>query len=270
MRSFRLNYYIGFCLLVLGGATGCMSGKSEGWKFTKLLSPTSLIAGTKPDEPPPPQMPSRLVSTWQDAVLTQVGKKAQRGFGGRILFFNQTSEDPIRVDGQLVVYAYDENDRPAHETHPTRRYVFPPEQFARHESECKLGPSYSVWLPWDETGGEQKNISLIARFEPVDGSRIVGDQTRHLLPGTRQLATGKSAPPVKPVSDIKLTEYTQTSKIQPTPTQSLAAPARKVTSIALSPEQWKRRLALATAQANESVTEPNESAPTTTSTDSAQ
>lgn len=255
--------------LLLALVTGCATGKSDGWKFTRLPSPKSLMPDGESDEPQPPQLPSRLVSTWQDAVLTQVGKKAQRGFGGRILFFNQTSEDPIRVDGQLVVYAYDENDRPAHETHPTRRYVFPPEQFARHESECKLGPSYSVWLPWDETGGEQKNISLIARFEPVDGSRIVGDQTRHLLPGTRQLATGESAPPVKPVSDIKLTEYTQTSKIQP-PSKPIAAPSRNVTSIALSTEQWKQRLAFATAQASESATEPSESAPSTTSTDPAQ
>lgn len=269
MRSPRPYHGFVLCLLVLVGASGCMSGKNKDWKFTKLPSPKSLIAKTKSDEPPPPQMPSRLVSTWQDAVLTRVGQESQRGFGGRILFFNQTSEDPIRVDGQLVVYAYDENDRPAHETHPTRRYVFPPEQFARHESECKLGPSYSVWLPWDETGGEQKNISLIARFEPAGGSRVVGDQTRHLLPGTRQLATDESAPPVKPVSDIKLTEYTQTSKIQPPPAQPLTPSARKVTSIALSPEQWKRRLALATAQANESATKPIESVPTT-SNDSAQ
>ena len=124
-----------------------------------------------------------MVSTWADTVLHKAGEKPVRGFGGRLVFFGQESDEPVRVDGQLVVYAFDESGRELHDTQPTRKFVFPAEQFVRHESESKLGPSYSVWLPWDEVGGEQKNISLIARFEAKNGPLVMGEQTRHLLPG---------------------------------------------------------------------------------------
>jgi hypothetical protein len=114
----------------------------------------------KDDEKPEPQVPSRFVATWTETVLNTAGQKPLRGFGGRIAFFKQASDDPIRVDGQLVVYAFDETSRPSHETHPTRKYIFPADEVVRHESDSKVGTSYSFWLPWDEVGGSLRNISL--------------------------------------------------------------------------------------------------------------
>jgi len=185
-------------------------------------------------------VPTRLVSTWTDTVLHRQGEQAQRGFGGRLLFFNEESDDPVRVEGQLVVYAYDDSGRAAHETHPARRFVFPATQFVRHESETTVGASYSVWLPWDAVGGEQKNISLIARFEPKAGPLVVGEQTKHLLPGVRQLASGGTAPATEPIGKIQLTRYTQESKLQ-APERTAGQPA-PVTTIALSRKSWEQRL----------------------------
>lgn len=225
------------CLLAIAATTGCSMGKSGSWNFAKSLNPRHAF-GKKQDEIVEPQVPTRLVSTWTETTLHRTGEQGKRGFGGRLLFFNHEGEDAIRVDGQLVVYAYDENGRAAHETHPTRRYVFPADQFVRHESSTNLGASYSVWIPWDAIGGEQKNISLIARFEPKGGALIVGDQTRHLLPGTRTLATGKKAQTPDSVGNIQLTQFTQESKLTApkTPTQS------GVTSISLPTKSWAKRL----------------------------
>jgi hypothetical protein len=124
-----------------------------------------------------------MVATWTDTTLSTVGKKPERGFGGKLMFFDKESEDPVRVEGNLVIYAFDETDRADHETHPTRKYIFPVDEFVRHESKSTLGPAYSFWLPWDEIGGQQRHISLIAKFEPEDGPVVIGEQTRHLLPG---------------------------------------------------------------------------------------
>jgi hypothetical protein len=93
----------------------------------------------------------------------------------------------VKVEGQLVVYAFDETDRPPHETAPTRRFVFPATQFARHESQSQLGTTYSVWLPWDEVGGTSRKISLIARFEPQGGPVVLSEQTNHYLPGVEAI-----------------------------------------------------------------------------------
>lgn len=236
------------CLFAVIANTGCTAGKGKSWQFAKSLDLRRAV-GLRDDAPAPIQTPTRLVSTWTDTVLNRQGEPPLRGFGGRLMFFNDDSEDTIRVDGQLVVYAYDDSGRAEHETHPTRRYVFPREQVVRHESESKLGPSYSFWLPWDEVGGERKDIGLIARFEPHQGPRIVGEQTRHLLPGTTQLATGEKQSPKPQISDIQLTQYTQESKpavvaahaVASPSLQNASSPPAGVTSISLN-KSWQERL----------------------------
>jgi hypothetical protein len=171
-------------LLLVAITTGCAAGSKNKWKFANL-DPRRTFGGKKDEaEKPEPQAPTRLVATWTEAVLNTAGEKPKRGFGGRVAFFNRESDDPVRVDGQLVVYAFDETARKSHETQPTRKYIFPAAEVVRHESNSALGPAYSFWLPWDEVGGPQKNISLIARFEPTGGPIVIGEQTRHFLPGT--------------------------------------------------------------------------------------
>ncbi len=140
--------------------------------------------------------PERMVCTWADTVLTQAGQKPQRGFGGRIMFYEKDEKNPILVDGQLVVYAFDEAGRDPTDNKPTRRYVFPAEQMPIHMSKSELGASYSFWLPWDEAGGPRTDVSLICRFEPKGGSVVTSEQTKHRLPGSAPaLATGGAKKP---------------------------------------------------------------------------
>ena len=168
-------------LIALATATGC-AGKSSKSKWNVSNWDVKKAVGMKPDKPDP-ELPERMVATWTDTTLSTAGQSTKRGFGGKLMFFKRDSEDPVRVEGNLVVYAFDETDRPDHETHPSRRYIFPVEEFVRHESDSTLGPTYSFWLPWDEIGGQQRHISLIAKFEPKKGPVVIGEQTRHLLPG---------------------------------------------------------------------------------------
>jgi len=144
--------------------------------------------------------PVRMVSTWTDTVLSEPGKKPQRGFGGRIMFYEHEGKKPILVDGQLVVYAFDEAGRDATDNKPTRRYVFPADQVTMRMSKSELGASYSFWLPWDEAGGPKTEVSLICRFEPKGGGVITGEQTRHVLPGPVGVvgAGGPKQPPKLP------------------------------------------------------------------------
>ena len=66
---------------------------------------------------------------------------------------------------------------------PEKKFVFPAENLAIHQSEASLGPSYSFWLPWDNAGGQQRRLSLLTRFEDKSG-KIVMSKTAHvLLPG---------------------------------------------------------------------------------------
>lgn len=254
------------CLLVLLALlllVGCRGPWSKGWKTSDMWdvdwSPWS--ADTSEAE-----TPERIVNTWTDAVLHRAGQKPQRGFGGRVIFYGRDGEKPVLVDGQVVVYAFNENDRAATDNKPTRRYVFPAGEVARHMSQSELGPSYSFWLPWDEVGGPQTEISLITRFEPKAGPIVIGEQTRHLLPGEMEAASrivnGPAPPrlpdgiPMRPasptlaelaaqaqaqggsVSQVQLASYD--APADPQPQQPTSDPARRMTTTSISlPENFR-------------------------------
>ncbi len=166
---------------VVGGIVGCQSTAGK-------LAAINPISGIGESEAPI-GVPDRVVATWTEAVLHQSGE-GTRGFGGRLFFYERGTAEPVRVNGRLVVYAFAEDDRQASDNRPTKRFVFPAEQFVRHESESEIGTSYSVWLPWDAAGGAQAEVSLIARFEPSQGGGlVVSDQTRQRLPGRARQQT---------------------------------------------------------------------------------
>lgn len=129
--------------------------------------------------------PTRMTTLWTNTILNQSGKKGVRGFGGRIMFHGKDNEKPIRVEGVLTVYAFDETTRAS--SVPERKFVFTAEQFEKHYSQSKLGHSYSVWLPWDEVGGAPRRINLLARFEPVDGAMVMSENSLQILPGIEPL-----------------------------------------------------------------------------------
>lgn len=168
-------------------ASGCASWREAAPKklsdAAKLIDVPSGIPWDK--ERRTTGVPTRVVASWTDAVRRSPGEPAERGFGGRLYFYDRDPKKPVAVDGTLVVYAFDETDRLPTDNKPTRRYVFPAETFKLHESKSEFGVSYSVWLPWDEAGGPQTDVSLIARFDPANGSTMaVSDQARERLPGT--------------------------------------------------------------------------------------
>jgi hypothetical protein len=199
MNRFQQQKRLLVCLPLLSAlllATGCRGPWSKDWKVADMFDVD--VTPWSHDEDAV-EAPSRLVGTWTDTVLHQTGKQPQRGFGGRLIFYGEDAEKPVLVDGQLVIYAFDETNREPTDNKPTRRYVFPPDQMARRMSKTELGPSYSFWLPWDEVGGPQIEISLIARFEPQGGAIVIGEQTRHLLPGESTPAPiAGSTPPKLP------------------------------------------------------------------------
>jgi len=141
---------------------------------------------------PKPQTPARMTAVWTHAMLHQPGKPAVRGFGGRLLFYGERKEEPLLVDGKLTVYAFDDESPDPGDPAPEKKYVFPAELVPKHCSESALGPSYSFWLPWDAAGGQQRQLSLIARFEDASGKTVTSTIAHLTLPG-RSLTSAEHA-----------------------------------------------------------------------------
>ncbi len=136
----------------------------------------------------PPGPPAKVLAVWEPAVKHEAGgEKAQRGFGGRVYFHDQDAKRPIKVDGNVVVYAFDEEGRQVGDNVPTRTYFFERDDVKKLYSKSKLGHSYNFWIPWDADGpdGQARKVSLIVRYVPKVGSSVVSSQAVAYLPGKR-------------------------------------------------------------------------------------
>ncbi|MCA9259541.1 MAG: hypothetical protein KDA61_10100 [Planctomycetales bacterium] len=121
---------------------------------------------------------------WSDAIMNQPGLPGVRGVGGRLMFYGESDDKPLSVNGTLSVYAYDDAVENDQTPTPARKFVFLPEQFKERASQTNLGQSYNVWLPWDEVGNPARQLTLVARFEPLEGAVVLSEPSRQLLPGT--------------------------------------------------------------------------------------
>ncbi|XZE17541.1 hypothetical protein SH449x_002815 [Pirellulaceae bacterium SH449] len=131
------------------------------------------------------QVPQSMTVTWAYDVYTIPGKIPTRGFGGRMYFYNEKSQ-AIPVDGELMVYGFDDTYGDAdfrNLSTAAKRFKFTSEQLTNHFDEGQLGASYSVWIPWDAAPGDQKKIMLIPTFVAKDGRIVRGSPATLLLPG---------------------------------------------------------------------------------------
>ncbi len=128
--------------------------------------------------------PARMAVIWTPDVLTVPGKPPTRGFGGRIYFYNN-EDKAIPVDGQLIVYGYDDTDPQKAHTVPDRRFGFTPEQFTQHFTPTEIGASYSIWIPWDTGESQYRAVSLVPVFTSTNGHRVIGQPSINVLQGPK-------------------------------------------------------------------------------------
>lgn len=158
-----------------------------GWIALALTSAAPALCAEIPWFNNKPRQPDRITVFWTDTVLNQPGVPSVRGFGGRLMFFANGSDRPVKVEGSLHVFGYDDTDNDLSQMAPDRKYIFTADQLERHYSKAKLGHSYSFWIPWDQAGGEQRVVSLVCRFESKEGGSVISDSLRQVLPGKAPL-----------------------------------------------------------------------------------
>jgi hypothetical protein len=169
--------------LILLQLLGCQAFK------TKSMNPLEMFAKEKqevePEEQTPAVRPVKLVAVWKDATLTgSANAQAIRGFAGRVYFFD-AKEQPIKVNGEFVVYAFDDSVEAESKEAPNKKFVITAENLAQKHSTSEIGSSYSIWLPWDAVGGERKSISLVPMLRSTEGWVLRGEAANAVLPGKK-------------------------------------------------------------------------------------
>jgi len=187
-----------------------------------------------------PQTPESLAAVWTETTLHQPGKPVVRGFGGKILFHGADQQQAVPVEGAVIVYAYDNDRPPKEDPAPDKKFVFPPDNLAKHQSESNLGASYSFWLPWDNAGGPQRRISLLTRFEDKSGKIVMSQMAHVTLPGPVALPVPERAPPVLHGIQPASYEAPATAPRQAAAPQN--APRLRSATIDVAPRQANRLL----------------------------
>ena len=160
-----------------------------------------------------PTIPAKILPIWSDTVLYQKGAPGVRGFGGRVLFYDERDDEPIKVDGSLIVYAFDAEVHDPSNSKPEKQFAITADQLEQHYSRSKLGHSYSIWLPWDVVGGPSRQISLVLKFEGREGGVAISESATKLLPGVfpgkRQDALAMSEGGTRKENYVRQTSYGQ-------------------------------------------------------------
>lgn len=200
--NYRLTTTVLFLAVLALMASGCQTVKPANW--------TSNWFGLNPPKVKESKYgpPARIAIMWSPAVLNQAGQVPTRGFGGRVYFYD-AKNNPVAVEGQLVVYAYN-NDKPQMDSRvPDKKFAYTPEQFTQHFSPTELGASYSIWIPWDAMGGTQADVSLVPIFTAASGALVMGQSSRNLLPGpASQNGAPNSIDPTQPPVNIRQSSVT--------------------------------------------------------------
>jgi hypothetical protein len=206
---------------------GCQTTDSQGLK--KWSDKLPLVGKDKKVKATEYGAPARLVAIWADAVYHQGGRRPARGFGGRLYFYD-TKNDAVPVKGQLVVYGYDDSQQGSATAPPSQKFVFTAEQLQEHYTPSELGPSYSIWIPWDEVGGYRKTVTLIPVFLSADGNIASGSPSINLLPGKpapQQQISQRENPPSgheQPTRQVVYEQWTEATPTLPTSQQRTAEP----------------------------------------------
>jgi len=160
--------FLAICALIV--SSGCMTMPKVDMSALKSPGPVTSV-----------------IAAWEPAVSN--GENPERGFGGRIYFYDSEQNRPVKIKGTVVVYAFDEDGRCQWDAKPNEGFVFDNKTLNSKGvyAKSKLGHSYNLWIPLDAARPDNpsRKISLIVRYIPEKGSSVVSQQATAHLPGRR-------------------------------------------------------------------------------------
>lgn len=118
-----------------------------------------------------PQNPvEQIVPVWQEGEGAGVERNQySRGFSGQIYFITQRRGLPSEVNGRVRIYVFDDQGSPEEQAKPIHQFDFEPEAWKAHLTTSKLGPAYSVFIPYTRKGHNMAECALRIRYTPLTG-----------------------------------------------------------------------------------------------------
>lgn len=217
-----------FLQIVVLAILSCLTGCSTSWLNTSLGMTTKLEQESV-DNPV-----IKLIPAWQEAEGPGVDNQiTTRGFGGQIYFITEKKGLPSEVKGEVMVYLFDDKGTPEEQVKPIYQFNFEPEAWIQHSVMTKLGPAYTLFIPYTRPGHELVNCALRIRYTPPSGPPIFSQMTTLTLPGAKNAnATGEP-------TEVEMTMPASASKKKPT-TINLSGRTqkkKKITQVAVEEDE---------------------------------
>ncbi len=174
MRNLRAGWLLlGWLGLLLGG--GCAGSKS----FLNLNWSGKKIPEASAENPV-----VRMVCIWEPAEGRGLDGLPTRGFAGQIMFFTAGEATPVRADGNVRIYLYDEGGLQAQQAKPLHQFDYLNGAWTTHLRLGMLGPVYQVFIPYVRKHPYRAKCALRVRFQPdYGGPPVYSEVVSITLPG---------------------------------------------------------------------------------------
>lgn len=152
---------------------------------------------------------------WEAADGTGLDGLPCRGFAGQILFFAAGHAAPVRANGHIRIYVFDDQGDYEEQQRPIHQFDFDGAAFQKFLADTNVGAAYQIFVPYTRKGNHRATCSLRVRLTPEHGSPVYSKMASIILPGT-----------VARRPDEPIGSQTPASGILPASYEVAAAPSR--------------------------------------------
>ena len=125
-----------------------------------------------------------ILCIWEAAEGRGLDNHPCRGFGGQVLFFANGRKAPVKVNGDVRIYVFDEEGVNGDPALPLHQFDFPAAAWNALMRPSNLGTSYQIFVPYTRKGQDQATCSVRVSFTPEGGLPIYSKTATVDLPGT--------------------------------------------------------------------------------------
>jgi hypothetical protein len=133
-----------------------------------------------------------IICLWDIGEGIGLDQLPARGFAGQVLFFGLRSHEPLKVDGDVTVYVFDNVGSVEEQGRPLNVFPFASAEWNSLRGETNLGTAYQMFVPYTRKGNHEAVCSLRVKFTPADGGPPVYSRMANVtLPGANSETKAK-------------------------------------------------------------------------------
>ena len=128
-----------------------------------------------------------ILCIWEAAEGRGLDNHPCRGFGGQVLFFANGRKAPVKVNGAVRIYVFDEEGVNGDPALPLHQFDFPAAAWNALMRPSNLGTSYQIFVPYTRKGQNQATCSVRVSYTPEGGLPVYSKTATVDLPGMAPL-----------------------------------------------------------------------------------